>query len=118
MHPARFLRVGWPLFAAFSVWRGIGHTPGDLPNRLRQLDAAVLSPGERESVVARLEQDVADRLRESNARSSADWRSITGRAEWEQYSTHKLAALRNSLGQPAVPAELSPRVTGSLKGQG
>jgi dienelactone hydrolase len=88
------------------------------PTRLRQMNAAVLSPAERASAVRALQADVEQRLREANARSSAEWQKVASRAEWEQFRTAKLAALRDSLGPAATPAPMRARVTGSLDGHG
>src|SRR6059036_864835 len=73
---------------------------------LAQFDATVLPTQERQAAARMLEQDMQRRLRESNERSSAEWKNITSRAEWERLRKAKLAALRNSLGQPATPVPL------------
>jgi len=112
--------VAWFLFSGvISSWGGDpASVLTDLPTWLKQFDATVVSPEERQAAARMIEEDVQHRLRESNERSSAEWKSITSRAEWEQFRSAKLAALRNSLGQPATPAPLHPRVTGALSGQG
>ena len=65
-----------------------------------------------------IEEDARRRLRGSNERSSAEWKNITSRAEWERFRASTLAALRDSLGQPAMPGPLRQRVTGTVGGEG
>lgn len=116
---AAFLAISFFLHAASSSWGGgadVAQT--DLPTGLAQFDATVLPPNERQAAARMIAEDVQRRLRESNERSSAAWKNISSRAEWEQFRTAKLAALRNSLGQPATPGPLRQRVTGKLRGEG
>src|SRR5438128_9275570 len=90
--------VAWFLFSGvISSWGGDpASVLTDLPTWLKQFDATVVSPEERQAAARMIEEDVQHRLRESNERSSAEWKSITSRAEWEQFRSAKLAALRNS----------------------
>jgi dienelactone hydrolase len=105
--------------AAASSWGdGADLARTDLPTRLAQFDATVLPPQERQATARLIEEGVQRRLRESNDGSSAQWKTITSRAEWERFRTAKLAALRESLGQPATPVPLRQRVTGALSGEG
>src|SRR5437667_1968223 len=108
-------RISVSLFAAIA-W-DTGAAPADLQTSLAELDANVFSIQERQAAARMIETDVQRRLRESNERSSAEWKSITSRTEWERFRTAKLAALRNSLGQPVTPVPLRQRVTGALSGE-
>jgi hypothetical protein len=81
-------------------------------------DATVLSPQERQAAAPMIEEDAHRRLRGSNERSSAEWKNITSSAEWERFRASTLAALRDSLGQPAMPGPLRQRVTGTVGGEG
>ena len=90
----------------------------ELPSRLAKLDATVLPQEERQAVERMIAEDGERRLRESNERSSAEWKRITSRSEWEQFRAAKLRALRDSLGEPAGPVPLRQRVTGRVGGEG
>jgi hypothetical protein len=85
---------------------------------LGKLDATVLPTQERQAAARMIAEDVQRRLREANERSSAEWRDISSREEWERFRTAKLSALRDSLGQPATRVPLRSRVTGTLNGDG
>ena len=90
----------------------------NLTTNLALFDATVIPPTERQAAARMIAEDVQRRLRESNERSSAEWRNISNRAEWERFRTAKLAALRESLGQPATPPPVRQHVTGALSGDG
>jgi hypothetical protein len=117
VRPAFLLLVLW-LWGQAGSRCGAAETSPDLSARLAQLDATVMLPEERKMAARKLAEDVDQRLRQANAQSSAEWRSVTNRAAWEQFRAAKLEALRHSLGQPAAPAALRPQVTGSISGQG
>src|SRR5262245_30711146 len=85
-----------PLFGARAA-------PADLPTSLAQFDAIVLPLQERQAAARMTAEDLQRRLREANDRSSAEWRKITSREEWERFRTAKLAALHSSLGQATTP---------------
>jgi dienelactone hydrolase len=112
----RRIGISYALIAIFS-WAA-GAAPEDQQTNLAQFDATVLPPQERQAAARMLAEDVQRRLRESNERSSAEWKNVRNRAEWEQFRMAKLAALRSSLGQPATPVPLRQRVTGALNGEG
>jgi dienelactone hydrolase len=105
--PLLILRI--PSYAAIE---------GGLPARLNQVDTTVLPVDQRELSARMIADDLRQRLRQSNQRSNAEWKSISTRSEWEQFRAAKLAALRASLGQPATPEPLRQRVTGTLTGEG
>src|SRR5262245_59662436 len=96
-------------------------TASELATRLAQLDAAVIPEKERQTAARMIEEDVESRLRKANESSSAAWKRIVSREDWEPFRTAKLSALRDSLGEPSLfnePVPLLPRVTGSLSGEG
>src|SRR5262245_35726748 len=85
-----------------AAWSGAAEpAQTNLAGRLSQLDASVLRPEERKAARQMLAEDVRRRLREANERSSAEWRAITDRGQWERFRAAKLEALRASLGRPA-----------------
>ena len=107
------------LLAASSSWAGgAGASQTNLSEWLAALDTTVLRATERQAAARMIAENVSRRLRAANERSSAEWKNITGRAEWERFRTTKLAALRNSLGEPTTRVPWRPRVTGVLRGEG
>ncbi|HZY86066.1 MAG TPA: hypothetical protein VFE78_14630, partial [Gemmataceae bacterium] len=91
----------------------------DLAERLRMLDAHVLSPDEARRAAEAPRQGVRARLRAAGERESAAWRALKSRADWERYRDARLKALRDSLGAfPAPPAGLKVRVARRLEGEG
>jgi dienelactone hydrolase len=87
-------------------------------SELATLDAAVLPAPERATAAEMVGRGVERRFREANGRSSAEWKAIKSREEWETFRSAKLAALRESLGPPAGAVPLGARVTGTLSGEG
>jgi dienelactone hydrolase len=60
-----------------------------------------------------------ERLEAANRRSSADWRQISSREQWESFERKRLEALRTSLGQfPEVLKDPRRIVTRTLPGDG
>jgi len=106
------------LFLLAAVAVGADAATTNLSLWLAQLDATVLPATERQTAARMVAEDVQRRLRESNERSSAEWRNITNRGEWERFRTARLTALRNSLGQPTALVPLQSRLTGELSGDG
>src|SRR6185436_13006527 len=112
------LAILW-LFTAVSLGVvGAETAATNLPLWIAQFDATVLPATERQAAARMVAEDVQRRLRAANERSSGEWKSVINREEWEQFRAAKLTALRESLGQPASPVPLRPRVTGTLGGEG
>src|SRR5687767_13424874 len=65
-----------------------------------------------------LYEDGRARIRAANERESKAWAEIKTREDWERYRDIRLNALRASLGAWPAPAELRPRVTRTIEGDG
>lgn len=104
--------------AVFSVRASDKAGDANLSNALRGLDTSVFQPAERATAARMLANQVQRRLRQSNARSSAEWKRISSREEWEGFRKEKLSLLRNSLGESTIPASLHSKITGTLSGDG
>ena len=90
-----------------------------LATRLSRLDTVVAPTEERQSLADMVSSDIRRRRQELNDQNSAAWMKITGRQDWEQFRTAKLAALKTSLGQfPTPPQSLNLRVLGTVPGDG
>lgn len=89
----------------------------ELPTILKNLEARVLEPGE--SLRDMLEEDLSARIKQANDYSSATWRAIETKADWETHRQRCLTALRHSLGTfPREPVELNERTTAEHRGDG
>jgi cephalosporin-C deacetylase-like acetyl esterase len=89
-----------------------------LAQQLRTLDAKVL-PEQRESLQTMVSDDLRKRTRAANLRSTAQWREIDSRRDWQRFRDAKLKLLCDSLGTfPPVPQKLQVRTTGTLAGDG
>jgi len=106
-----------PFLVSILSWSLTGAAE-DLAAHLAGVDATVLSADERAAATRMVLDDIQQRLRHSNEQSSADWRRIENRADWERFRAAKLTVLRNSLGQSSTPPPLQSRVTGTLNGDG
>lgn len=90
-----------------------------LVESLRSVDAAVASPDEREAVATQARDNLRRRLQQANERSTAEWKAVRSRDDWERLRDEKLKALRASLGSwPQPPASVKTHVTGTLDGDG
>ncbi len=88
-----------------------------LATALEKFDSNVLPTGE--SLREMLPSDLSRRLKEANQKSTAEWRAIQSRAEWERFRDEKIGKLRASLNLP--PGEKVPlkvQVTGELAEDG
>jgi cephalosporin-C deacetylase-like acetyl esterase len=89
----------------------------NLETSLRQLSSRVLRADEEGSDL--LSADVSRRLRQANERSSAVWRAMASRADWEPHRDHALKELRDSLGVfPLTPADLRLKSYGDIEENG
>jgi dienelactone hydrolase len=79
-------------------------------------DPVVLPPGAGADRL--LGEDARARIRAANQRESKAWAEIRTREDWERYRDDRLRALRESLGAWPAPADLHPRVTRVIEGDG
>ena len=91
----------------------------ELVKKLQSLDTHVSPAADRESISNQVRDQQRRLMREANERSSAEWRQIKTRDDWERFRREKLAALKKSLGSwPAPPAAVPVRVTSTVEGDG
>lgn len=89
----------------------------ELGSVVKNLDGRVLKPGE--SLRDMLASDLSTRLQQANDRSSAAWRAIRTKADWEAHRETCLKSLRDSLGTfPGSAGELNLQTTAEHRGEG
>lgn len=93
--------------------------PQDLAAALKLLDARVFPADERERWQRILPDYLNRQIQMANERSTAEWKAIHNRADWERFQAAKLKALAASLNLPSKhdPAIVS-HVTKSIQGDG
>src|SRR5688500_8297682 len=79
-------------------------------------DPVVLPPDAKAERL--LYEDARARIRAANERESRAWTELRTREDWERYRDVRLKALRDSLGVAPEAAELRPRVTRTIEGDG
>jgi dienelactone hydrolase len=90
-----------------------------LRRQIEGLTVNLLQDRPREQLSRMLANHAQERLEAANRRSSANWRQITSRAEWESFKSKRLEALRASLGQfPDIPKDSHLRVARTIPGKG
>jgi dienelactone hydrolase len=86
---------------------------------LRNLNSNVLTDDARTQQVQKLSNRTRARIEAANHQSSADWRNMSSRAQWELYAKQKLQLLKASLGNFPQPQEkLVVHLTRKLPGEG
>src|SRR5688572_21511743 len=85
-----------------------------LDARLARLDPVVTPEAERKALSSAVADDVRRRLRAANDRSSAEWKAVRSRADWERFVRPKVDALRTALGRFPEPTPPRARVTGTV----
>lgn len=91
----------------------------ELAEALRTLPSGALPDELREGAGEMLSKDLDERLRAANRRSTAEWRAVQTRQDWERLRDEKLRRLREAIGPfPEVPASLDLHVTGAADGEG
>lgn len=91
----------------------------DLPQHLRGLDAHVLPADKREGLKEMVPAHLRRRIDAANLRSTAEWRRIASRADWEAFREAKRKLLRDSLGPfPQAPPSLDIRTSGTMDAEG
>ena len=92
---------------------------GTLAEQIRGLPSTVLSEEERESAAGMIPDDLDRRLRAANRSSSAEWKAIKTRDDWQRFRDDKLRRLRKAVGPlPDRPAGLRLKVTATFNGDG
>ena len=90
-----------------------------LAPQLQALGPNMLSDQQKEEYQSGLRDGLHRELQAANDRSSADWKKIQNRADWEAFRQPRIEALRESLGNfPVPPKKLNVVVTGTLAGDG
>jgi dienelactone hydrolase len=89
----------------------------ELASALAKLSPNVLK--ESESLREMLPRDIYGRIRAANQQSTADWRKIQSRADWEAFRDERIARLRKSLGDiTPQPQEVTINVTSKIEEDG
>ncbi len=120
MADGRWLMAVISLFFIAILATSRGHAADEvLVKSLQSLDAQVVPEAERESYTNQVRDQQRRQMREANDRSTAEWRQIKTREDWERFRNEKLAALKKSLGSwPEPPATVPTRVTATIEGDG
>jgi cephalosporin-C deacetylase-like acetyl esterase len=93
--------------------------PSALASQLATLPANVFPAERREELAGMIREDIRERLRAANERSSQAWQSIKTRDDWQRFRDERIAALRRSLGRyPEPPKSLVVHQTGAIEGDG
>jgi dienelactone hydrolase len=86
--------------------------------QLAKLDVTVAPEAERKALANMMAEHLRARQKEANDRSTAEWKRITNREEWEAFVKPKLKALRDSLGTFPEPTAPRVRVVSTVEGDG
>ena len=93
--------------------------PAGAADALEKLRTHTMPEDKRNALGDMVRENLRDRLRAANARSTAAWRKVKTRQDWQRFRDDRLKALRESLGTlPAPPEKLSVRVARKRKGDG
>jgi cephalosporin-C deacetylase-like acetyl esterase len=89
----------------------------DQADALAAIDSTVATANERELLINQVRDSLRLRLQHANDASTAGWKAVQTRADWEQFRDGKLSALRASLGHwpnpvPAVRTETTAEIPG------
>lgn len=91
----------------------------ELAQALENLPTAVLPEPDRAKARSMIPEDLGRRIRQANCQSSAEWRRIQNRRDWDRFRRTKLRALYESLGPfPDVPERLRIERSGDRTGDG
>jgi len=102
-----------------SVSPCLGVQRWSITDRLRALNPNVLTDAARQEHTQKLSNNVRRRIDSANRRSSEDWRTISSRAQWEEYAKQKLQLLEASLGTfPPPSKDLAVQITQTFPGEG
>jgi dienelactone hydrolase len=86
--------------------------------QVAKLDVTVAPETERKALAGMMAELLRARQKEANDRSTAEWKTITNREQWEAFVTPKLKALRDSLGTFPEPTAPTVRVASTVEGDG
>lgn len=93
----------------------------DLVDAIRRLDPIILTPPKDEPDHYRklLPARIGAQLKESNAKSTSEWRSIKNIEQWQAFRAAKLELMRKALGHfPEAPKDLKAQTTRVHEGEG
>ncbi len=109
----------WLVLILFSRATYGAEPDAELVTALRVLPSNVLTAAERKSAMNMVPNDIGRRLTAANQKSTADWKQLHSRQDWQRYRDEKLQALRDSLHLPAdLAAPPSIQVSRSVAGEG
>ena len=113
----------WPMAVISTLlalsWASDSVADEQLAQTLRKLDANVVAAAERDAFASQVRDQLQQRIRTANQRSTDEWRQIKTRDDWEQFRKLKLDALKKSLGTwPEPPKSVSVRVASTFDGDG
>lgn len=121
----RIVALGLPYVAILSPPAVRAHAAeeragiGELAEQLRDLPTRVIPEQDREAAVQMLPGNLRKRLEEANVRSTAEWKAIKSREQWERFRDEKIRLLREAIGPfPQEPCDLRPHVVSSAEGEG
>jgi hypothetical protein len=84
--------------------------------QLRALDTNIGSKDAKLSGI--VPNDIRQRLREANAKSTATWQKIDSLDAWKTFRDGELTSLKASLNWPSERSPITIRTTGTLEGEG
>jgi len=106
-------------FPAFAAAPEAAPSQARAALRLRELDPHVLPEAQRDAARSMIPDDLKRRLRAANQRSTAQWRGIQGREDWERFRDDKLRLLVKAVGPRLAAAEkIETRQSGTIRGDG
>jgi len=97
----------------------LGFQQQHIADRLRTLNPNVLTDAARQEHAQKLASNVRLRILAANRRSSDEWRQISNRAQWEQFTKQKVQLLEASLGTfPPPSKDMAVHLTQTFPGEG
>lgn len=94
------------------------HAADDLAMAISKFDGTVSTTDEAKAIAGQVRENLQARLQQANDQSSADWKAIHSREDWERLRKEKLAALKRSLGPWPERTDVRVEVTNEIVGDG
>jgi len=92
---------------------------GKLAEKLRDLPMQILPERDRETAARMLPSHLNKRLQLANARSTAEWKAIKTREQWQRFRDKKIRLLSETIGPfPHEPCDLRLHVVSTVNGEG
>jgi len=90
-----------------------------LAEKLRDLPMQVIPERDRETAAQMLPAHLNKRLQTTNARSTAQWKAIKTRRQWQRFRDKKVRLLSKTIGPfPQEPCDLHLQVVSTVKDEG